>query len=65
MSPLKTNKIKEHKGRSKEEKIKQLQEIGPFENVEAEIKEITQWVSQNPNKKLLIISPAYKKPLYG
>ena len=52
------NKIKEH--RCKEEKIKRLQEI-QCENVEAEIKEITQWVSQNPNKKLLIISPALSK----
>ena len=52
------NKVKEY--RSKEEKRKRLQEI-ECENVEDEIKEITQWVKQNPKKKLLIISPALNK----
>jgi len=52
------NKIKEYV--CKEEKIKRLEEI-QCEDAEEEIKEITKWVGQNINKKLLIISPALSK----
>jgi len=54
----KKNKIKDRK--CKEEKIKRLQEI-QCEDVDEEIKEITQWVNQNRKKKLLIISPILNK----
>jgi probable DNA repair protein len=48
------NKVKDYK--NKENKIKRRQKI-VCKNIEDEIKEVTQWVKENPKKKLLIISP--------